>query len=50
MKTEKKLSGNKKYEPFYSDMLELSKKNITLVVARKEIIRKTTKQHAQNNK
>ena len=45
MKTEKKLSGNKKYEPFYSEILELSKKkNITLVTARKELIRKATKQ------
>ena len=45
MKIEKKLSGNKKYEPFYSDMLELSKKkNITLVAARKELIGKATKQ------
>ena len=45
MKTEKKLSGNKKHEPFYSDMIELSKKkNITLVAARKELIRKATKQ------
>ena len=44
MKTEKKLSGNKKHGPFYSDMLELSKKkNITLVAARKELIRKATR-------
>ena len=51
MKTEKKLSGNKKYEPFYSDMLELSKKkNITLVAARKELMRKATKQQIQNKK
>ena len=45
MKTEKKLSGNKKYEPFYSDILELSKKKqITLLAARKELIRKAIKQ------
>ena len=45
MKTKKKLSGNKKHEPFYSDILELSKKNkITLVAARKELIRKAPKQ------
>ena len=45
MKTEKKLSGNKKYEPFNSDILKLSsKKNITLVAAQKELIRKATKQ------
>ena len=47
----KKISGNKKYEPFYSDMLELSKKkNITLVAARKELMRKATKQQIQNKK
>ena len=51
MKTEKKLSGNKKHEPFYSDMLELSKKKkITLVVARKKLMRKATKQQVQNKK
>ena len=45
MKTEKKLSGNKKYEPFYSDILELSKKkHITLLAARKKLIRKAAKQ------
>ena len=51
MKTEKKLSGNNKFEPFYSDILKLSKKkNITLVAARKKLNRKATKQQAQNNK
>jgi len=45
MKIEKKLSGNKKYEPFYSDILKLSKKKqTTLVAARMELIRKATKQ------
>ena len=33
----------KKYEPFYSDILKLSKKKkITLSEARKELIRKST--------
>ena len=51
MKTEKKLGGNKKYEPFYSDILELSKKKqITLLAARKKLIRKATKQQLQNKK
>ena len=41
MKTEKKLSGNKKYEPFYTDIFELCrKKRITLVAARNKLIRK----------
>ena len=45
MKTEKKLSGNNKFEPFYSDILELSKKKqITLLAARKKLIRKAAKQ------
>ena len=51
MKTEKKLSGNNKFETFYSDILKLSKrKNIALVAARKELNRKATKQQARNNK
>ncbi len=51
MKTEKKLSGNNKFEPFYSDILNLSrKKNITIVAVRKELIRNATKQQMQNKK
>ncbi|VAX28837.1 hypothetical protein MNBD_IGNAVI01-2122 [hydrothermal vent metagenome] len=45
MKTVRKSRTKKKFEPFYSDILKLSqKKNISLSEARKELIRKTTKQ------
>ena len=44
MKTVRKAREKKKFEPFYSDILELSKKKkITLLAARKELIRKAAK-------
>ena len=44
MKTVRKAREKKKFEPFYSDILKLSKKKkITLLVARKELIRKAAK-------
>jgi len=46
MKTEKKLSGNNKFEPYYSDILKLSKKkNISLAEARRELINKEAKKN-----
>ena len=45
MKTARRARPKKKFEPFYSDILKLSKKKqTTLVAARKELIRKATKQ------
>lgn len=45
MKIAKKGPANKKFEPFYSDILKLSKKKqITLLAARKELIRKAARQ------
>ncbi len=44
MKTARKAREKKKFEPFYSDILKLSKKKkITLLAARKELIRKAAK-------
>ena len=46
MKQGTKLATKKEGEPLYSDILKLSKeKQITLVAARKELIRKATKQN-----
>ena len=40
----KKRRDKKKYEPFYAEIVELSrKKQITLLAARKELIRKATR-------
>ena len=45
MKIARRGPAKKKFEPLYSDILELSKKKkITLLSARKELIRKATKQ------
>jgi len=47
MKAKKKTRGKKIFEPFYSDILELSKKEqITLNAARKKLIKKAAKQKA----
>jgi len=44
MKTVRKAREKKKFEPFYSDILKLSKKkNITLLAARNELIKKAAK-------
>jgi len=46
MRTERKAREKKKFEPFYSDILELSKKkNITLAAARNKLIKKEAKQN-----
>ena len=45
METTKKGPRKKIYEPYYTDILKLSKKkHITLLAARKELIKKATKQ------
>ena len=45
MKIARKAHAKKKFEPFYSDILKLSKKKqTTLSAARKELIRKATRQ------
>lgn len=45
MKLAKKGPRKKKFEPFYSDILELSKKkNISLLDARKELLRKAARE------
>ena len=44
MKIAKRGPARKKFEPFYSDILKLSKKKqITLLAAKKELIRKATR-------
>ena len=44
MKTARKAREKKKFEPFYSDILELAKKKqITLFAARNELIKKNSK-------
>ncbi|MEN8193680.1 MAG: hypothetical protein ABFS12_12735 [Bacteroidota bacterium] len=44
MKTEEKTRRKKTFEPFYSDILELSqKKQISLNEARRELIKKESK-------
>ena len=44
MITARRARPKKKFEPFYSDILKLSKKKqITLLAARKELIRKATR-------
>ena len=46
MEKRREYATKKGVEPFYSDILKLSeKKQITLVAARKELIRKATKQN-----
>ena len=45
MKPERKARERKKFEPFYADILALSKKKkITLAAARNELIKKEAKQ------
>ena len=45
MKIARRGAIKKKFEPFYSDILKLSKKKqITLLAARKELIKKAAKQ------
>lgn len=45
MKIEKKARAKKKFEPFYSDILKLSKKKkITLLSAQKELIKREARQ------
>ncbi len=45
MEAARKGPSKKSFEPFYSDILKLSKKkHITLLAARKELIKKAAKQ------